>query len=89
MTIPVEENLEERIDKYLQKEMDESRTTIAKLIDNEFILVNDKKTDINIVRDVLRHSNIQITNTYLTVDDDKKNNAINNIDMGGILNGQS
>ena len=52
-------------------------------------LVNDKKTDINIVRDVLRHSNIQITNTYLTVDDDKKNNAINNIDMGGILNGQS
>ena len=52
-------------------------------------LVNDKKTDINIVRDVLRHSNIQITNTYLTVDDDKKNNAINNIDMGGILDGQS
>ena len=52
-------------------------------------LVNDKKTDINIVRDVLRHSNIQITNTYLTVDDHKKNNAINNIDMGGILDGQS
>ncbi len=52
-------------------------------------LVNDEKVDINIVRDVLRHSNIQITNTYLTVDDDKKNNAINNIDMGGILNGQS
>ena len=52
-------------------------------------LVNDKKTDINIVRDVLRHSNIQITNTYLTVDDEKKNKAINNIDMGGILNGQS
>lgn len=52
-------------------------------------LVNDEKVDINIVRDVLRHSNIQITNTYLTVDDDKKNNAIRNIDMGGILNGQS
>lgn len=52
-------------------------------------LVNDEKVDVNIVRDVLRHSNIQITNTYLTVDDDKKNNAISNIDMGGILNGQS
>lgn len=50
-------------------------------------LVNDKKTDINIVRDVLRHGNIQVTNTYLTVDDEKKNEAINNIDMGGILNG--
>jgi 23S rRNA pseudouridine1911/1915/1917 synthase len=44
MTIPVEENLEERLDKYLINELDESRTTIAKLIDNEFILVNDKKT---------------------------------------------
>ena len=44
MTIPVEENLEERLDKYLINELEESRTTIAKLIDNEFILVNDKKT---------------------------------------------
>ena len=44
MTIPVEENLEERLDKYLINELDKSRTTIAKLIDNEFILVNDKKT---------------------------------------------
>lgn len=50
-------------------------------------LVNDKKTDINIVRDVLRHGNIQVTNTYLTVDEKKKNEAINNIDMGGILDG--
>ena len=52
-------------------------------------LVNDKKTDINIVRDVLRHSNIQVTNTYLTTDEAKRDNAISNIDMGGILNGQS
>ena len=43
MIIPVEENLEERLDKYLLTQLDESRTTIAKLIDNEFILVNDKK----------------------------------------------
>ena len=50
-------------------------------------LLNDKKTDVNIVRDVLRHSNIQITNTYLTVDDEKRDEAINSIDVGGILNG--
>ena len=52
-------------------------------------LLNDRKEDVNVVRDVLRHGNIQVTNTYLTTDDERRDNAISNIDMGGILNGQS
>lgn len=40
-----EENL--RIDKYLAEKTEFSRSTIAKMIENEFILVNDKKTKNN------------------------------------------
>lgn len=48
MEIKVEDNLQ-RIDKYLVEQMDESRSTIAKMIDAEFILVNGKKTKANYV----------------------------------------
>lgn len=44
-------------------------------------LLNDKKTDVNIVRDVLRHNNIQTTNTYLTADAKKRDDAIININI--------
>lgn len=51
MEINVTENLQ-RIDKYLVDYIDESRSTIAKMIDEEYILVNGKKTKANyIVRD--------------------------------------
>ena len=40
-----EEN--ERIDKYIAKTTDLSRTLISKMIDNGFILVNNKKTKNN------------------------------------------
>ena len=36
-----------RIDKYLAEKTEFSRSTIAKMIENEFILVNDKKTKNN------------------------------------------
>lgn len=48
MEIIVEENLE-RIDKYLAASLDDSRSKIAKMIDNEYILVNGKKTKANYV----------------------------------------
>ena len=48
MEIVVEENLQ-RIDKFLVEQMDESRSTIAKMIDAEFITVNGKKTKANYV----------------------------------------
>lgn len=48
MEIKVEDNLQ-RIDKYLVEQIDESRSTIAKMIDAEFILVNGKKTKANYV----------------------------------------
>ena len=48
MEIRVEENLQ-RIDKFLVDQIDESRSTIAKMIDAEFILVNGKKTKANYV----------------------------------------
>ena len=38
-----------RIDKYLVDKIDESRSTIAKMIDEEYILVNGKKTKANYV----------------------------------------
>lgn len=48
MEIVVEENLQ-RIDKFLVEHLDESRSTIAKMIDAEFILVNGKRTKANYV----------------------------------------
>ena len=39
-----EENVGKRIDKYLSENLDYSRTIIQKMIDNENIKVNDKKT---------------------------------------------
>ena len=48
MEIEVKENLQ-RIDKYLVDYLDESRSTIAKMIDAEYILVNGKKTKANYI----------------------------------------
>lgn len=48
MEINVTENLQ-RIDKYLVDYIDESRSTIAKMIDEEYILVNGKKTKANYI----------------------------------------
>lgn len=48
MEIEVKENLT-RIDKFLVDYMDESRSTIAKMIDNSFILVNGNKVKANYV----------------------------------------
>ena len=48
MEINVTENLQ-RIDKYLVDYIDESRSTIAKMIDEEYILVNGNKTKANYV----------------------------------------
>lgn len=48
----LEEECKQRIDKYLVDYLDESRSTIAKMIENEYILVNGKKTKNNyVVRD--------------------------------------
>lgn len=48
----LEEENKQRIDKYLVDYLDESRSTIAKMIENEYILVNGKKTKNNyVVRD--------------------------------------
>lgn len=48
----LEEENKQRIDKYLGEYLDESRSTIAKMIDAEYILVNGKKTKNNyVVRD--------------------------------------
>lgn len=44
-----EEEVLVRIDKYLVEKLDESRSTIAKMIDEEYILVNGKKTKANYV----------------------------------------
>lgn len=44
-----EEEVLVRIDKYLVDKLDESRSTIAKMIDEEYILVNGKKTKANYV----------------------------------------
>lgn len=44
-----EEEKRERIDKYLLDYLDESRSTISKMIDNEYILVNSNKTKANYV----------------------------------------
>lgn len=48
MEIEVVENLD-RIDKYLTNYVDYSRSVIAKMIDSEYILVNDKKVKANYV----------------------------------------
>ena len=48
MEIEVKENLQ-RIDKFLVDYLEESRSTIAKMIDAEYILVNGKKTKANYV----------------------------------------
>lgn len=48
MEVRVEENLI-RIDKFLTDYLEESRSTIAKMIDDEFILVNGNKTKANYV----------------------------------------
>lgn len=48
MEIIVEENLE-RIDKYLAASLEDSRSKIVKMIDNEFILVNGNKTKANYI----------------------------------------
>ena len=45
MNIVVEnEDYLQRIDKYLSDYLDESRSTIVKMMDSEFILVNGKKS---------------------------------------------
>lgn len=47
MEVKVVEGNNERIDKYLSANTELSRTLISKMIDEEFILVNDKKTKSN------------------------------------------
>ena len=47
MEVIVENSNNERIDKYLANNTELSRTLISKMIDEEFILVNNKKTKNN------------------------------------------
>ena len=49
MVLKVEEEEKERIDKYLAKHLDYSRSLIAKMLEDEFILVNGKKIKANYV----------------------------------------
>ena len=44
MEVIVENSNNERIDKYLANNTELSRTLISKMIDEEFILVNNKKS---------------------------------------------
>ena len=47
MEVKVENSNNERIDKYLSSTCEISRTLISKMIEDEYILVNDKKTKNN------------------------------------------
>ena len=47
MEVVVNESSNERIDKYLSINTELSRTLISKMIDEEYILVNNKKTKSN------------------------------------------
>ena len=47
MEVIVENSNNERIDKYLANNTELSRTLISKMIDEEYILVNNKKTKNN------------------------------------------
>ena len=47
MEVKVIEENNERLDKYLASKLEISRTLISKMIDNEYILVNGKKTKSN------------------------------------------
>ncbi len=49
MEIRVEEEKRDRIDKFLLEYLEESRSTISKMIDSEYILVNGKKTKANYI----------------------------------------
>lgn len=49
MEIRVKEEKRDRIDKYLLDYLDDSRSTISKMIDEEYILVNGNKTKANYV----------------------------------------
>ena len=63
--LKVENNYGIRLDKFLSeyKELDLSRTLISKMIDDEFILVNDKKVKSNYT--VKENDNILIKDNYL------------------------
>ena len=47
MEVKVVEENNERLDKYLASKLEISRTLISKMIDNEYILVNEKKSKSN------------------------------------------
>ena len=63
--LKVENNYGIRLDKFLSeyKELDLSRSLISKMIDDEFILVNDKKVKSNYT--VKENDNILIKDNYL------------------------
>lgn len=77
MVLKVEEEEKERIDKYLAKHLDYSRSLIAKMLEDEFILVNGKKIKANYV--VKENDEISIKDGYVEEIDIKPENIPINI----------
>lgn len=76
MVLKVEEEEKERIDKYLAKHLDYSRSLIAKMLEDEFILVNGKKIKANYV--VKENDEISIKDGYVEeIDIEPENIPIN------------